>query len=132
RHADQGRARPAARGREERDGQVAVHGGGNHPRARLRPRPRLMLDTGHPADPPGARIPPILEGFVKRAVLAALLITAALLTPVNAAADPPVRFATFNTSLNRPTEGPLPADSLAPHDPHARATYFSRQRLHPH
>ena len=90
-----------------------------------------MLDTGHPADPPGARIPPILEGFVKRAVLAALLITAALLTPATAAADPPVRFATFNTSLNRPAEGQLLADLSTPDDPQARAIADAIQRIRP-
>lgn len=90
-----------------------------------------MLDTGHSADPPGARIPPILEGFVKRAVLAALLITAALLTPATAAADPPVRFATFNTSLNRPAEGQLLADLSTPDDPQARAIADAIQRIRP-
>jgi hypothetical protein len=67
---------------------------------------------------------------VKRAVLAVAAVAAALVTPTATAAEP-VRFATFNASLNRAAEGELLADLSTPDDPQAREVAEIVQRVRP-
>jgi endonuclease/exonuclease/phosphatase family protein len=67
---------------------------------------------------------------VKRAVLAVAAVAAALVTPTATAAEP-VRFATFNASLNRAAEGELLADLSTPDDPQARKVAEIVQRVRP-
>lgn len=77
-------------------------------------------------------------GSLRRALGSAL--AAAMLLAVagsSASADPswqrrdPVRFATFNASLNRPSEGELLADLSTPHDEQARKVAEIVQRKRP-
>ncbi|GAA4864278.1 endonuclease/exonuclease/phosphatase family protein [Saccharopolyspora cebuensis] len=69
---------------------------------------------------------------MRRALLAALAVTATALVPAApAAAADPIRFATFNASLNRPAEGELLADLSTPDDEQARAIAEVVQRTRP-
>ncbi|GGI81519.1 endonuclease [Saccharopolyspora subtropica] len=67
---------------------------------------------------------------MKRAVLAVAAVIAALVVPAADAAEP-VRFATFNASLNRAAEGELLADLSTPDDPQARQVAEVVQRVRP-
>ncbi|WP_435828925.1 endonuclease/exonuclease/phosphatase family protein [Saccharopolyspora shandongensis] len=67
---------------------------------------------------------------MKRAVLAVTAVAAALVAPAADAAQP-VRFATFNASLNRAAEGELLADLSTPDDPQARKVAEVVQRARP-
>jgi hypothetical protein len=68
-----------------------------------------------------------------RSALAFLMLTAAGLAPAAGAPIAPgaLRIATFNCSLNRPTEGGLRRSLAAPDDPQARAVAEIIQRVHP-
>ncbi|MBB5154131.1 endonuclease/exonuclease/phosphatase family protein [Saccharopolyspora phatthalungensis] len=67
---------------------------------------------------------------MKRVVLAVAVLAAVLVVPVATAAEP-VRFATFNASLNRATQGKLLADLSEPDDPQARKVAEVVQRVRP-
>ncbi|GAA4611501.1 endonuclease/exonuclease/phosphatase family protein [Saccharopolyspora hordei] len=68
---------------------------------------------------------------MRRAVLVvAAAVAAALVTPT-ASADATVRFATFNASLNRATEGELLADLSTPDDEQAQQVAEVLQRVRP-
>jgi hypothetical protein len=64
------------------------------------------------------------------AALAAVMTTGAWTSP-GEPAHHPVRFATFNASLNRATEGELLADLFTPDDPQARDVAEVVQRSRP-
>jgi hypothetical protein len=67
-----------------------------------------------------------------RGALPVILVAAAGLAPAAAAAQPPlIRIATFNCSLNRPTDGGLRQSLANPDDPQARNVAEIIQRVHP-
>ncbi|MDA3628667.1 endonuclease/exonuclease/phosphatase family protein [Saccharopolyspora sp. WRP15-2] len=67
---------------------------------------------------------------MKRAALVAAAVAVGLVTPTANAAEP-VRFATFNASLNRSAEGELLADLSTPDDPQAQEVAEVVQRTRP-
>jgi hypothetical protein len=71
--------------------------------------------------------------FGRRFVMLTALVVPAMLAPLGgaSAADPPVRFATFNASLNRNNAGQALADMSVPGNPQADAVAEIIQRIRP-
>ncbi len=79
-----------------------------------------------------ARVPVATAGVVLSAALTASLVAPAAAEPVPAAGAPePVRFATYNASLNRSVEGELVADLTGGGDVQAQAVAEVVQRTRP-